>query len=49
MIFGRGGIDTLDAKNGTADTVTTGSGGHSNKVIADKIDNVIWGYGLAGH
>ncbi|MCB0861743.1 MAG: hypothetical protein KDB66_00850 [Solirubrobacterales bacterium] len=49
VIFGRGGIDTLDAKNGTADTVTTGSGGHSNKVIADKIDNVIWGYGLAGH
>jgi len=49
VLFGRAGIDTFDAKNGSADTVTTGAGGHQNTVYADKIDNVIWGYGLAGH
>ena len=48
VLFGRGGIDTLDAKNGSTDTVTTGANGRSNKVVADKKDNVIWGYGLAG-
>ncbi len=48
VLFGRGGLDTLDARNGNADTITTGANGRSNNVIADKIDNVIWGYGLAG-
>lgn len=48
VLFGRGGIDILDAKNGSVDTITTGSGGRSNTVIADKKDNVIWGFGLAG-
>lgn len=45
--LGRDGIDTFYAKNGTKDTVTTGGGGHRNKVYADKVDKVIWGWGLA--
>ena len=46
-LFGRDGIDTFFAKNGTKDTVTTGGGGHKNIVHADRIDKVIWGWGLA--
>lgn len=42
--LGRDGIDTFYAKNGTKDTVTTGGGGHRNKVYADKVDKVIWGW-----
>ncbi len=49
VLFGRGGIDTFDARNGSADTITTGAGGRKNKVMADRIDKVIWGYGLAGY
>lgn len=49
VLFGRGGIDILDAKNGVSDTITTGAGGRSNTVIADKIDKITWGYGLAGY
>jgi Ca2+-binding RTX toxin-like protein len=49
VLFGRAGIDTFDSRNGSADTVTTGAGGHQNTVYADKIDTVTWGYGLAGH
>ncbi len=49
VIFGRGGIDVFDSRNGSIDSVTTGSGGRKNKVIADAKDNVVWGYGLAGY
>ncbi|HMU27100.1 MAG TPA: calcium-binding protein [Solirubrobacterales bacterium] len=49
VIFGRGGVDLFDARNGRRDTVTTGANGHRNKVRADRIDKVIWGYGLAGY
>ena len=48
VLFGRGGIDYFNSKNGSADTVTTGAGGRQNTVVADKIDTVTWGYGLAG-
>ena len=47
-LLGREGIDTLNAKNGHKDTVTTGDGGKKNKVIADGKDKVIYGWGLAG-
>jgi len=49
VLFGRAGIDKFDAKNGSADTITTGAGGRQNTVIADKQDTVVYGYGLAGH
>jgi Ca2+-binding RTX toxin-like protein len=48
VLFGRAGIDTFDSRNGSADTVTTGAGGHQNTVMADRKDSVVWGYGLAG-
>ena len=48
-VYDTAGIDTFDSRNGSADTVTTGAGGHQNTVYADKIDTVTWGYGLAGH
>ena len=47
-LLGREGEDVLDARNGRRDTVTTGSGGKGNVVRADRIDKVIWGWGLAG-
>ena len=47
--LGRDGIDTFYAKNGNKDTVTTGGGGHKNKVYADRVDKVIWGWGLAAY
>jgi len=49
VLFGRAGIDIFDAKNGSADTITTGAGGRQNTVIADDKDTVVYGYGLAGH
>lgn len=48
-LLGREGIDTLDSRNGYRDTVTTGSGGNKNTVIADKQDKIIWGWGLSGY
>ncbi len=45
----RGGIDILNSKNGRRDTVTTGDNKRKNKVIADKKDKVIWGWGLAAY
>lgn len=47
--LGRKGVDRFYAKNGVKDTVTTGSGGHRNKVYADRVDKVIWGWGLAAY
>ena len=47
-LLGREGIDTLNSKNGHKDTVTTGDGGKKNKVISDRKDKVIFGWGLAG-
>ena len=47
-LLGREGIDTLNSKNGYQDKVTTGSGGKKNKVISDKKDKVVYGWGLAG-
>ena len=47
-LLGREGIDYLNSRNGTPDTVTTGSNGRRNTVIADRIDKVIWGWGLSG-
>ncbi|OJU93257.1 MAG: hypothetical protein BGO23_11235 [Solirubrobacterales bacterium 67-14] len=46
-LLGREGVDILDSKNGRQDTVTTGSEGHRNKVIRDRKDKVVWGWGLA--
>ncbi|MCO5315056.1 MAG: calcium-binding protein [Solirubrobacterales bacterium] len=48
-LVGREGIDILDSRNGAKDTVTTGSGGRRNRVIADRIDKVIWGWGFAAY
>lgn len=48
-LLGRGGVDVLDAVNGRRDTVTTGDGGRANKVIADRHDKVIWGWGLSAY
>src|SRR5690349_1586300 len=48
-LLGRGGIDILNSKNGRRDTVTTGDNKRKNKVIADKKDKVIWGWGLAAY
>ena len=48
-LLGREGIDVLDSRNGHRDTVTTGSNGRRNEVIADRIDKVIWGWGLSGY
>lgn len=46
-LLGREGINILDSKNGRRDTVTTGPEARSNKVIRDRIDKVVWGWGLA--
>lgn len=46
-LLGREGVNTLDSKNGRRDTVTTGPAAHRNKVIRDRRDKVIWGWGLA--
>ena len=48
-LLGRDGRDVLNARNGVRDTVTTGGGGRRNKVIADRKDKVVWGWGLAGY
>ena len=48
-LLGRDGSDVFYAKNGVKDVVTTGGGGRSNKVYADKADKVIWGWGLAAY
>jgi len=46
-LLGRGGIDVLNARNGVRDSIMTGDNGRKNKVIADRIDKVIWGWGYA--
>lgn len=46
-LLGRGGIDVLDARNGVRDSIMTGDNGRRNKVLADPIDRVIWGWGYA--
>lgn len=48
-LLGREGIDYLNSRNGKRDNVTTGSGGRKNTVIADRIDRITWGWGLAGY
>jgi Ca2+-binding RTX toxin-like protein len=49
-LLGREGRDILDSKNGVKNTVTTGGpGARKNKVIADKKDKVVWGWGLANY
>ncbi len=48
-LLGREGEDVLDSRNGRKDTVTTGAGGKGNVVRADRIDKVIWGWGLSGY
>lgn len=47
--LGRDGRDTFMVKNGRRDTVTVGGGGRSNKVVADRFDKVIWGWGFADY
>jgi len=46
-LLGREGANILDSKNGRRDTVTTGPAKRRNKVIRDRQDKVIWGWGLA--
>ncbi|HMT03959.1 MAG TPA: calcium-binding protein [Solirubrobacterales bacterium] len=46
-LLGREGINVLDSRNGRRDTVTTGPAARRNKVIRDRHDKVIWGWGLA--
>lgn len=48
-MLGRGGIDYLNSRNGSKDSVMTGDGGHKNTVISDRKDRVIWGWGLGGY
>lgn len=48
-LLGRDGRDVLNARNGVRDTITTGGGGRRNRVIADRKDKVVWGWGLAGY
>lgn len=48
-LLGRDGFDVFKAKNGVRDTVTTAGNGRRNKVVADRKDKVIWGWGLAAH
>ncbi len=48
-LLGREGIDYLNSRNGKRDNVTTGSGGRKNTVVADRIDRITWGWGLAGY
>lgn len=47
-LLGREGKNILDSRNGVRNTVTTGPEAHANTVIADRIDKIIWGWGLAG-
>lgn len=46
-LLGREGVNRLDSKNGRRDTVTTGPAAHRNRVIRDRKDKVVWGWGLA--
>jgi hypothetical protein len=46
-LLGRDGHDVLNSRNGSRDSVTTGGGGRGNRVISDRIDRVIWGWGYA--
>ena len=46
-LLGREGNNILNSKNGVRDTVTTGPAAKANTVIADKMDEVIYGWGLA--
>jgi Ca2+-binding RTX toxin-like protein len=48
-LLGRDGVDVLNSRNGARDTVTTGGGGRKNRVIADRRDRVIWGWGWASY
>lgn len=45
--LGRDGIDTFRIRNGRRDVVTTGPGGRRNKIIADRFDRIIYGWGFA--
>jgi len=44
--LGRDGIDVFQARNGKYDKITVG-GGRKNKVIADRKDKILWGWGYA--
>lgn len=46
-LLGREGRNILNSRNGVRDTVTTGPAARANKVIADRKDKVIYGWGLA--
>lgn len=46
-LLGREGVNILNSRNGRRDTVTTGPAAHRNKVIRDRRDKVVWGWGLA--
>ncbi|MGK2955478.1 MAG: hypothetical protein ACSLFI_07410 [Solirubrobacterales bacterium] len=46
-LLGREGRNVLNSRNGVRDTVTTGPAARANKVIADRKDKVIYGWGLA--
>ena len=46
-LLGREGRNILNSRNGRRDTVTTGPAARKNKVIADRKDKVIYGWGLA--
>jgi Ca2+-binding RTX toxin-like protein len=46
-LLGRGGTDVLNSRNGVRDSVTTGDGGRGNRVISDRVDKVIYGWGYA--
>lgn len=48
-LLGREGRDVLNSRNGVRDTVTTGGGARKNRVISDRKDKVVWGWGLAGY
>lgn len=48
-LLGRDGIDILNSRNGVRDTVTTATGGRKNRVIADPVDRIVWGWGLSGY
>lgn len=47
--LGRQGIDSFNSVNGVKDTITTGDGGRKNKISKDRIDKVIYGWGLAAY
>lgn len=46
-LLGRQGRNVLNSRNGVRDTVTTGPAARANKVIADRKDKVVYGWGLA--